>query len=73
MIFGKTKGENEKEEIRKKDETDLEAGAFFEGIADFDSGVDIKEDIVTGVEDGHNGTESGELAGVIDVTGGNSE
>lgn len=67
MIFGKTKGENEKEDVREKDETNLEAGAFFEGVAELDGKVDVKEDVVAGVNDGHESTESGKLAGISGV------
>ncbi len=73
MVFRSTKGKNEEEEVRKKDETNFETSAFLERIAEFDGGVDFEEDGVGNVEDDHNGSESAELASIGDIASGDGE
>ncbi len=70
VVFGGTEGEDEEENVREKDETNLKASTLFEGVAEFDGFVDGEEDGVAEGDEGEDGDESGRLSGVDLSTGG---
>ena len=73
MVFGSTEGEDKEEEVWKKDETNFETSALFEGATEFDGDVDVEEDIVGDIEDGHDDAESRQAASISAASSGNSE
>ena len=60
-VFRGTEGKDEKEDVREKDETNLEAGAFLEGVAEFDCFINREEDCVAEGDEGNDEREGRRL------------